>query len=229
MLKELIDKYYLEHQREDKIPTKFYISDAGKCSRSLFFKFKQAPKEKMDPRIMRIFEAGELLHRYIFAILYQSRIGAVTEVSIPPQDLISGRADAILCIDSQNYVLDIKTINSMQFKYLKGPKPENEKQVQLYMHFFDVKKGILLYLDKDRQDLKEYIFDYDEKMANSLIVNFEETKSKIETDTVPNVLTDYPKNWQCNYCQFRNICDTAGKEELAWQEFKNKIEAQPSI
>lgn len=223
MLKELIDKYYSENQREDKIPTKFYISDAGKCPRTIFFKFKQAPKEKIDPRIMRIFEAGELLHNYIFSILYRSKIGAVTEIPIPPNDLISGRADAILCIDKVNYLLDIKTINSMQFKYMKAPKPENVWQVQLYMHFFDIKKGILLYLDKDRQELKEFIFDYDKKIAKTLIDNFEATKSRIATDTVPQAMPDYPKNWQCSYCAYRAICDMAGPAELKWLEFKQKI------
>ena len=223
MLKELIDNYYLENQREDKIPTKFYISDAGKCPRAIFFKFKQAPKEKMNPRIMRIFEAGELLHNYIYSILYRSKIGAVTEVPIPPNDLISGRADAILCIDKENYLLDIKTINSMQFKYLTAPKPENVWQVQLYMHFFDIKKGILLYLDKDEQELKEFIFDYDKKVAKTLIDNFEATKSRIETETVPQVLPDYPSNWQCSYCAYRTICDMAGPTELKWIECKQKI------
>ncbi|NQU82424.1 MAG: Dna2/Cas4 domain-containing protein [Parcubacteria group bacterium] len=226
MLKELIDNYYSENQREDKIPTKFYISDAGKCPRQLFFKFKQAPKEKLDPRIMRIFEAGEILHNYIYSIFYQLKIGAVFEVNIPEQELVSGRTDAILCIDGENYVLDIKTINTMQFKYLKAPKPENIWQLQLYMHFFDIKKGVLLYLDKDRQELKEFTISYDEKVADTLLDAFKATKSRIESDLVPQALPDYPKSWQCKYCAYREICDIAGPIEHKWLEFKEKMEEE---
>lgn len=224
MLKELIDKYYLENQKEDKILTKFYISDAGKCPRALFFKFKQAPKEKLDPRILRIFEAGEALHNYIYSIFYQLRMGAVFEVKIPEQELVSGRCDAILCIDGENYILDIKTINTMKFKYMKAPQSENVWQLQLYMHFFDIKKGILLYLDKDRQEIKEFIINYDEKTSKSLLGSFEATKVRIKANIVPQALGDYPSSWQCSYCAYRAICDTSGPIELQWSEFKQKIE-----
>jgi CRISPR/Cas system-associated exonuclease Cas4 (RecB family) len=134
MLKERIDKFYLDQQK-DKDQTHFYITDVGKCPRAVFFKFKKVPREKMDARILRIFEKGEHIHRNIFNILYRLRIGVTTEVSIPSQEIISGRADAILCIDNENYVLDIKSMNSMIFRGLKEPKEENIFQLQLYLHY----------------------------------------------------------------------------------------------
>ncbi len=137
MLKEIIDQFYIDNQKE-KPQTKFYISDAGKCHRAVFFKFKQAPQAKKDPINMRIFEAGEWLHRYIYNVLYQSKIGTITEVPIPAQEIISGRTDAIVCLQGENYILDIKTMNSMQFKNLQAGKPEHQFQVQLYMHFFNI-------------------------------------------------------------------------------------------
>lgn len=225
MLKEIIDQFYLDHQ-EDRPQTKFYISDAGKCQRQIFFKFKQAPKEKKDPRIMRIFEAGEWLHRYVYNILYQSKIGAITEVPMPQNEMISGRTDAIICLDGENYILDIKTINGMQFRGLKQAKDEHQFQVQLYMHFFDVKKAILLYIDKDKQELKEFVINYDEDLVKTLLDGLDELKVNLEKDVVPGVLIDYPQNWQCSYCQYRSICDSAGKNELGWQSFKEKIENQ---
>lgn len=228
MLKELIDKFYSEQQKS-KEQTHFYITDAGKCPRQIFFKFKNAPRAKMDPRILRIFERGEHLHRNIFNILYRLKIGVTTEVSIPSQEIISGRADAIICLDSQNYVLDIKSINSMVFKNLFEPKIENVYQLQLYLHYFNINKGILFYIDKDRQDIKEFLVNYNPQMAEELVAGFESLKEKIDTDVVPEVLADYPENWQCSYCQFREICNMAGRPELAWQEFKKKIESQPSV
>lgn len=223
MLKELIDKFYLEQQK-NKHQLHFYITDAGKCSRAVFFKFKNAPGEKVDPRILRIFEHGEHLHRNIFNILYRMKIGVITEVKIPEQEIISGRADAILCLDGENYVLDIKSINSFQFKRLTSPKDENLAQIQLYLYYFKIKKGILLYIDKDQQEIKEFMIEYDPALAENLLTGFEHLKKKIASDIVPQTLFDYPTNWQCSYCQFRPICDLAGREEIKWGEFKDKIQ-----
>ncbi len=225
MLKELIDKFYLEQQKHRE-QYHFYITDAGKCPRAIFFKFKNAPRQKMDARILRIFERGEHMHRNIFNILYRLRIGVTTEIPIPAQEIISGRADAILCINNENYVLDIKSMNSMVFRNLQQPKTENIYQIQLYLHYFNIKKGILFYIDKDQQNIKEFLVNYDEKLVQSLLDGFTKLKKKIEINTIPETLSDYPKNWQCSYCQFREICDMAGDGEINWEEFKKKIELQ---
>jgi len=226
MLKELIDKFYLE-QEGKKNQLHFYITDAGKCQRAVFFKFKNVAAEKTDPRLLRIFEHGELLHRNIFNILYRLKIGVTTEVKIPEQELISGRADAILSIGGENYVLDIKSINSMLFRKLMAPKEENLCQIQLYLHYFKIKKGILLYIDKDQQEIKEFIVQYDGPLVEQLLLGFAQLNKKIETNTLPVALFDYPTNWQCGYCQYRQICDMASKQEMPWNEFKNRIQLAP--
>ena len=225
MLKELIDQFYLDNQK-NKEQTRFYITDAGKCPRAVFFKFKNAPREPMDARIMRIFEHGENIHRSIFNILYRLRLGVVTEVPIPSQEIISGRADAILCIGNENYVLDIKSMNSMIFKNMTAPKEENVYQIQLYLHYFNIKKGILLYIDKDRQEMKEFFVDYDETLCDSLLSKFADLKDQVEKNVLPARLADYPRNWQCNYCSFKDICKTADGDVLNWKDFKKKIETQ---
>jgi len=211
MLKELIDEFYLENQK-NREQTRFYITDAGKCPRAVFFKFKNAPKEPIEARLMRIFEHGENIHRNIFNILYRLKIGCTTEIKIPDQEIVSGRADAILCMNNENYVLDIKSINSMLFRKLEQPKEENIYQVQLYMHFFGIKKGILLYVDKDQQNLKEFFLDYDENLCKGLMDKFYALKTQIEEDTLPAKLADYPRNWQCTYCQFKDICKKTKEE-----------------
>ena len=225
MLKELIDQFYTENQK-NREQTRFYITDAGKCPRAVFFKFKNAPKEPIEARLMRIFEHGESIHRNIFNILYRLKIGCTTEIPIPPQEIVSGRADAILCVNNENYVLDIKSINSMLFRKLNEPKEENVYQIQLYMHFFGIKKAILLYVDKDQQNLKEFFVDYDEKLCKDLMDKFYVLKGQIEEDIVPARLADYPKNWQCIYCQYKDVCKLANGDVLRWQDFKDKIESQ---
>lgn len=133
-------------------------------------------------------------------------MGVVTEIPIPSQEIISGRADAILCIGNENYVLDIKSINSMIFRKMTAPKEDNVYQVQLYLHFFNIKKGILLYIDKDQQEMKEFFIDYDEVLCKSLLDKFYALKDQVEKNILPSRLEDYPRNWQCTYCAFKDIC-----------------------
>jgi len=146
-----------------------------------------------------------------------------TEISIPAQEIVSGRADAILCLNNENYVLDIKSINSYIFKNMQAPKEENVCQVQLYMHFFDIKKAILLYVDKDQQDIKEFLVDYDQTLCKSLLDKFYALKDDIEQNKIPARLSDYGRNWQCSYCQYKDICKMANGEEMSWEDFKAKM------
>jgi len=227
MLKEIIDKFYLDRQK-DKEQHHFYITDAGKCPRQIFFKFKNAPRKEMEARILRIFDHGNHIHELIMRALLSSRDIQVvaSEINIPPQELISGRADAIISNGKDLHLLDIKSINTMGFRNLAQPKEENINQIQLYLHYFKIKNGLLLYVNKDNQELKEFFIDYKKDVAESLLNDLSELKKKIDNDLVPGRIFSYPGDWQCQYCQFREICGMAGKEEMDWNEFKKKVESQ---
>lgn len=226
MLRELIDKFYLDRQK-DKEQSRFYITDAGKCSRAVFFKFKNAPRETIEAKILRMFDHGDQIHQLIMRpLLSIKEIHVVaSEVKIGPQELISGRADAIVSDGKDLYVLDIKSMNSMIFKNLAEPKEENVNQLQLYLHFFKVQKGILLYVNKDSLELKEFSVNYDKNIVENILKELTELKAKIDKNIVPQRLLDYPNNWQCSYCVFKEICASAGSGELSWEEFKTKIES----
>jgi len=224
MLKELIDQFYLDRQK-DKEQHHFYITDAGRCGRSIFFKFKNVPRKEMEAKILRMFDHGDSIHQLIMRPLLSIReIHVVaSEINIPPQELVSGRADAIVSTGKDMYVLDIKSMNSMIFKNLAEPKEENVNQLQLYLHYFKVPKGILLYVNKDNQELKEFVISYDQKKAKSLLDGLAELKNKIDSEILPCRLSDYPDNWQCKYCQFREICDMANGGDIKWEEFKKQF------
>lgn len=227
MLKELIDKFYLDREREkeEKERVRFHVSESGKCPRAIFFRFKRAPKKELEAEKLRVFEFGNHIQQIILRPLVSLGLVETTEVSIPPQQIISGRADIILSINGERYVVDIKSISGrMNLARMEKPLPDHYEQVQLYLHFFKIKKGILLYVNKDTQELKEFIFDYDSQLAEELLKRFENLKIKIESNIVPGRLTDYPINWQCRNCEYREICDLANAGEINWEEFKKKIE-----
>ena len=228
MLKEIIDKFYLDRQK-DREQHHFYVTDAGKCPRQIFFRFKNVPKKEMEARILRVFDHGDHIHELIMGALLGSRDIHVisSEVNIPPQELISGRADAIISDGNKDlYVLDIKSINSMGFRSLTQPKKENTDQIQLYLHYLKIPKGILLYVNKDSQELKEFLVSYNQAQVQSLLENLTVLKEQIDCNVVPSRIPDHFKNWQCRYCQFKEICKIAEAGEMKWEDFKKKIESQ---
>jgi len=230
MLRELINQYYSDRQK-DREQHHFYISNAGKCPRATFFKFKKAPREEMEPRVLRIFDHGDHIHQLIMKPLLSIRgIHVVaSEVNIPPQEIISGRADAIISDGKDLYVLDIKSINGMIFNSLNEPKSEHIDQIQLYLHFFKQKKGILLYVNKDTQELKEFFVDYNLQHAQSLLDTLVDLKEKIDANVIPPRIPGWPDYWECQYCQFKEICAMAGKGDVSWESFKKKIESLSEV
>ena len=225
MLKELIDKFYLDRQK-DKEQHHFYITDAGRCPRAVFFKFKNAPRAEMEARVLRMFDHGDYIHQLIMRPLLSIREVHIvaSEINIPPQELVSGRADAIISNGKDIYVLDIKSMNSMVFKNLEEPKEENINQLQLYLHFFKVPKGILLYVNKDTQELKEFSVEYTPAVARNLLKDLQNLKTKIDKNIIPSRIPSYPDDWQCKYCAFREICAMSNGGEVKWEDFKAKIE-----
>jgi len=230
MLKEIIDKFYLDRQK-DKEQKHFYVSEAGKCPRQIFFKFKNAPRKEMEANFLRLFDHGENMHKLIMKPLLSTRdIHVVaSEVNIPPQEIVGGRADAIISDGKNLYVLDIKSMNSMIFRNLSCPKEENVNQVQLYLHYFKIPKGILLYVDKDKLALKEFLVVYNKAKAEQLLSGLVALKEQIDANIVPVRIPEYPDNWQCQYCQFREICDMGEGEEMKWDELKSRIQSQNSV
>jgi len=225
MLKELLDQFYLDRER-DKQQHHFYITDAGKCSRVIFFKFKNVPREKMEPQVLRMFDHGDYIQMQILNSLFSLGVVRAAEVKIPPQELISGRADAIVTLNNELYVVDFKSINSLIFKSLNRPKEENVNQLQLYLYFFEIPKGILLYVNKDTLELKEFLIEYNPVIAQKLLKELAELKTKIDLNIVPARIAGWSEDRQCQYCQFKEICITAGEREINWEDFKKKIEAQ---
>ena len=180
----------------------------------------------MEANILRLFDHGDHMHQLIMKPLLSTReVRVVTaEVDIPPQELVRGRADAVISDGKELYVLDIKSMNSMVFKNLTEPKEENINQIQLYLHYFKIPKGIILYVDKDKLDLKEFAVNYNKTLVEKILKDLTCLKKQIDSNTIPSRIPDYPDNWQCRYCQFKEICGMADEKDLGWEDFKKKIE-----
>jgi len=145
MIIEHIDRHYLEKQGNRKARNgKLYVSEVGKCPRQIYFEFKGYETEKRKPEVQRALETGDKFHQRMMAALYACPDIEVvaSEVDIPVNDLLGGRADAIVGIDDKNYVLELKSIGSYGFKLLDEPKQEHIHQLQLKKLFENMRARI---------------------------------------------------------------------------------------
>jgi CRISPR/Cas system-associated exonuclease Cas4 (RecB family) len=204
VIKEKIDEFYLSKQYNAKEREYFYITDAGKCPRSIYFQFKKVPKKAMDARTMRVFESGDHTHLRIISSLFALGLVKATEIDIPNKEVMHGRADVIINLDGEPCVVEIKSMNSNSFFKLNAPDPDHYKQIQLYLHYFNIKKGILLYENKNTQELKEFQVEYDENIVKEALEKFHILLAQIKSNIVPSA--DGIDQWRCMYCPYAEEC-----------------------
>ncbi len=208
MIKERIDTFYLKRQYE-KDKEHFYITDAGKCPRAVYFQFKKAPKKEIEARILRLLSYGDYTHMRIMSVLFSLGLVKSAEIEIPKQEMINGRADAIISMNNELYILEIKSMNRTAFAMLKEPNSDHLKQIQLYLHYFNIPKGILLYECKDTQDIKEFEIRYNKELVSKMLKDFEKLKGEIDSSKIPEIPFEL-EAWRCDYCPYLEECKKHG-------------------
>jgi len=139
----------------------FYPSALGStCDRYLYASFNGLlPWETLDPRVKRIFDVGGSLEDRMDK--YFTKMGIVIareqplKMDMPP---ISGRLDFLIRHPTEGRaVLELKSINDKGFKELKSsPKHEHFIQLQIYLNMLNNEYGIVLYENKNDQNLKAF-------------------------------------------------------------------------
>ena len=178
---KLINKL-LERRTKPRKRAYFYISEAGKTPYELFKSFMQ--KKKISPRLRRIFDNGNQVHERLRKYFKKLGIMKAEEVRIR-NNLFRGRADAILLINNKIAVIEIKSINRRCFERLGNFCPRKTYlQLQLYLHFLKIERGIALFECKDTQRLREYHVWRKPRVALELIRTFSKLKKKFMQEGV---------------------------------------------
>lgn len=204
-LKTAIDDYYDEKPEWSKDREYFYMSEAGKCDRTIFYDFKnKGTKKPMDARVKRILENGDYVHERYLKIFAEMGILVAAEITPQQIDLIHGRADAIISDGKQIYVVDVKSISQWGFTPLLKPKPEHEMQLMMYMYFFKIPRGYLIYECKNSQANKVFYVKLDHEKVENRLDDLRKLKINIDSNTVPDCEGSKDK---CKYCDYKLLCD----------------------
>lgn len=123
---------------------------------SLFY--KQAQGEQIPIGLKRIFKEGEAIGEKWQRMFISGGIGKKENMDISrfveKYDL-SYTPDAQITIAKKDWVVEIKSMNTFQFKHIKS-HPSGRKQLRMYMYFEKKKHGFVLVEDKNTQEFKVF-------------------------------------------------------------------------
>ena len=145
-------------------------------------------ENRVDPQLRRIFDNGTMTHRRI-----QEYLAKMTRAKKYPFKLIKdelpifdkeyrigGNTDGVIEVDGELYILEIKTINTTQFRKLTEPLWKHMDQAHLYMYCADIPQAIFLYEDKNTQALKDFVVQRDEDKMDRLLGMLAEARDAIQ-------------------------------------------------
>jgi predicted nucleic-acid-binding Zn-ribbon protein len=146
-------------------------------------------------------------------------------------DQVNGHADGLILIRNCWYLLEIKTINSNAFKWMKGAKEGHIKQAQIYCELINQglvptpfgvqlpspEKILILYISKNDSELKDYIVDADPDFAREQLKRPILAEKAFATRSLPEKLPECTKlsDKRAQKCAVRHRCfERFGFEDL---------------
>ena len=106
-------------------------------------------------------------------------------------------------------VVDMKTANDYRYQQLMRTGPSLEYRIQLiiYANLLDLEYGVLIYENKNTSAVAAYKIDKDTDIIFSQIKQQAETmNSMVELKLLPPPRPAEKDNYECTYCDFKNIC-----------------------
>lgn len=179
---------------------KFHASALGNpCDRYLWLSYTgRLPPSVISSDLRRIFDHGNITqdrYREYFksANLYISE-EISSKLGFPP---ISGRADFMIRIRDEPYIIEFKTINSRNFDELSAPVKEHAIQLQIYLNMLNIRRGSVLYECKDNQKLKIYDLEKSDTIFSQIVERCKKIMDMPMMPKLKDVLAFHKPQCQC--------------------------------
>jgi CRISPR/Cas system-associated exonuclease Cas4 (RecB family) len=124
---------------------------------------------------------------------------------------IHGFADLIIELDGEDIVGEIKTTKEVSFGFRKQTMTApgyNLIQILLYMHYFNIPKGFLMYENKNDHSLliiPVEMTERNKKLLEETIQWMRDVRSAFENDDLPTRPFEQDSK-QCSECPVRKAC-----------------------
>ena len=132
-----------------------------------------------------------------------------------PKLRITGKRDGKFIFNGKSFILEVKSINGMQFAKLVAPKEDHLVQANIYMRLDGSPYTIFLYECKNTQSIKVYLSSKDESKIAKHIALLKDMNKYVDKGTVPPRISGFPVAGECAGCPYYQGCkrnDTFSKE-----------------
>ena len=182
---------------------KYYPSDAGKCIRRTFFKYKLGMNSDI-----KLAAKGRILMSYVVENMYLQlleEMGYHTKVKVSKAYqgiVVSGEVDAM----GQDDIIDVKTVTPTAINEI--PFPADIAQINTYLWITGKKIGYLLYVKSDNPAIfKIFEIHYSSKMIETTLQRLLQLHKYLTSDVVPPKTKD---TYLCKNCVFKKLCSRIG-------------------
>jgi len=187
-------------------------SSLGYCERKHVYQYMGAAKERQpDSDLANIFIHGTWTHLKWQAMGFMATWLGQAEVPCAIPELgYTGTIDGILADGETGW--ELKSINERGFKFVlqDGIKLEHKRQITGYMLATGLRRWSVIYEEKNTQEYKEFVYEYDETLADSVRDELARLNQHVATRTLPVMLPDCAEKKNSTYkqCAYRDLCAT---------------------
>jgi len=216
-----IDESYVAESEENR-PTRLRPSSVGiECSRQITYDFWWASDlKKFEGRMLRLFGTGHRIEDDMVLDLKRGGMEVLNRDPTNPKKQLSitalnghmfGYLDAIVRdrVGGGGWmVCEIKSHNKNSYaKLLRGgceaTKPEHHAQLQIYMHFSGIERGVYFARCKDDDAIYLERIDLNEKFIERLLAR---AVAVLDRKVLPPKINNNPKSFKCRFCSHIAVC-----------------------
>lgn len=176
-LKSVMTRGQATQERKGLHASAIITSDNKFCYRqqvlSLFY--KQLQGEQNSVGLRRIFAEGDAIHEKWQRLFIRGGYADPLDCDfsrMAEQYDLSYTPDIMAYIDGQEYVVEIKSVNTYAYKK-ENEHLSGKKQCMLYMYLTGTEKGFVLQEDKNTQDFRIDVYSLDMKLLEPYIKRLE--------------------------------------------------------
>lgn len=179
--------------------------------------YRQLQGEQLPVGLMKIFEEGNAIHEKWQRLFIRGGYSTANDLDVTQFNKkyrISFTPD-IICRIPEFYdgkmIGELKSVNTHQFRKMNR-HPSAWKQLQWYMYLSGIHKGFVLSEDKNTQETKIEIYDYDVNVVSQFIDRAEEIKFRYKKAMKEHKMVKRPEDAtspdckRCKQCALINAC-----------------------
>lgn len=210
---KMVDDHIAREHKPKQIG-RYYPSEIGNCLRKLWYSYKYP--QKIEPDLLKVFEAGNIIHGFVVEVLKSERNKEVQLVQseipfrLEMEDyLISGRVDDLVIVtaDGKKMLIEVKSTKNLEA--IEKPQHNHVMQLTFYMTALEIHSGVVLYVDKNNLKSKVFEIPFEEIKSAEIVDRFSFLHRHLKNNELP---VDEAKrvrdmNWMCKFCEYRGKCD----------------------